>query len=498
MTSILSPSFPVALSIDLGTSAVKALLVDPRGQVRAQSSRPTPIITPRQVAPLGREMRPHQVLRAVQQAARAVLLQWPSAQVAVVALTSMRQGIALLDRDGREVYLGPNIDLRAVFEGGALDEAYGDIIYRTTGHLPSLFFPWSRLLWLRKHHPRAYERGATLLTVADWLAYHLTGIMGVEVALAGEAGLLDIGERRWATALARTLGLRDDWFPPLAQASAVRGGLNKEGASLLGLPEGTPVVVAGPDTQCALLAAGACQAWQLGVVLGWSTAVQLLTPSPRFGIVPRTWVGTFPDGVLWTAEANAGDGGRALQWVVETLYGKGAQAWVRLARDVERVEAGSDGVRAFLGPDALDLSHPGVRLGGWLLPVPLSFSPLGRGHLARATLENLAFAVRACVELLEEVAGDKVKGVHLAGGLLRLPSLAPILASVLGKVVEVAPHPSASALGAALVALRNLGVSQEPLPLDTCVPRPEWVMLYADLYQAWRKGEQGLGAIGLG
>lgn len=498
MTGLVEPSLPLALSIDVGTSALKALLVDARGRVLAESSCPTPLTTPRGVSPLGREMRPRQVLQAVQKVAGAVLTHRHSAPVAVVALTSMRQGIALLDKEGNEVYLGPNIDLRAVFEGGALDEVHGDVIYRTTGHLPSFFFPWSRLLWLRTHRPRAYKRGATLLPVADWLAYRLTGVIAGEVALAGEAGLLDITKRQWAGALARTLGLRDDWFPPLARASAVRGGLHAEGAAILGLPEGTPVVVAGPDTPCALLAAGVTMAGQVGVVLGWSTAVQLLTRAPCFDGRRRTWVGSFTDGVLWTAEANAGDGGRTLQWVAETLYGRGPQAWVHLARDAERVEQGSEGVRALLGPTALDLSRPGVRLGGWLLPVPLSFSPLGRGHLARAALENIAFAVRACVELLEAVAGGRVASVHLAGGLLRLPLLAPILAAVLGKEVQVAPHPSASALGAALAGLRSLGILEETPPLAVYAPRSDWVASYADLYRAWQKAEQGLGGIGLG
>ncbi|MCS7207935.1 MAG: FGGY-family carbohydrate kinase [Dehalococcoidia bacterium] len=487
---------PCALALDIGTSTLKALLVDSRGCVRGEARRPTPLLVPRGVSPLARQMHPPTVLKAVQAVAQEVLAHSPGAHVAVVALTSMRQGVALLDNEGKEIYLGPNIDLRAVFEGGALDEAYGEMMYSTTGHLPSLFFPWSRLVWLREHRPQAYRRATVVLPLADWLAYRLTGVVGAEMSLAGEAGLLDIRERQWATGLTRTLGLRDDWFPPLFQASTVRGQLTREGSALVGVPEGTPVVVAGPDTQCALRAAGVQSAGQGGVVLGWSTAVQLLTATPRFDKQRRTWVGLFPDSAFWTAEANAGDGGRALQWTVDTLYGRGARAWGRLERDVEAVEPGSGGVMALLGPTALDLSHPGVRLGGWLLPVPLSFSPVGRGHLARAVIENIVFAVRACLELLEEVSGERVGAVHLAGGLLRLPVLAPLMAQVLGREVYGAPHPSASALGAGLAGLHSIGALERKPPCAVHRPRDHLVAAYHDCYQAWRRAERGLGGMG--
>lgn len=487
-----------ALSLDLGTSAIKALLVNTQGQVLAEAHSPMPFFIPRGISPLAREMRPDGVLHRVQKVVQEALAQCGDMQVGVVCLTSMRQGIALLDRKGNEVYLGPNIDLRAVFEGASLDEAHGETLYRVTGHLPSLFFPWSRLLWLREHRPRTYQQGAVLLPLADWLAYRLTGVQAAEQALAGEAGLLDITQRQWAMSLARLLNLRDDWFPSLMPASVPRGGLHREGALLLGLRKGTPVVVAGPDSPCALIAAGIKAAGQGGVVLGWSMPVQLLTSTPQFDGRRRTWVGLFPLGALWTAEANAGDGGRTLQWAVDTLYGRGPRAWGRLAQEVEGVEPGSNGVTALLGPTALDLSRPGMRLGGWLLPVPLSFSPLGRRHLAHAVLENIAFAVRACIEVLEEVGGERVQGVHLAGGLLRLPLLAPLVASVLGREVLVAPHPSASALGAALVGMQALGVLEKFPPAAVVEPDPQRVTAYADLYRAWRKAEEDLAAIGLG
>jgi len=486
------PLPPLALGIDIGTSSVKALVCDARGRVVAEASSLTPILTPPEVAPLGRAMDPPQVLRALRRVVRQVLSSCPPEAVAVVGLTSMRQGIALLDRDGREVYLGPNIDLRAVFEGAALDEEHGEAVYRITGHGPSFLLPWGRLVWLGTHRPEAYERVAVLLPLADWLAYRATGVQAAEAALAGEAGLLDIRERRWAGALARTLGLRDDWFPPLAPALSVRGRVTREGSARLGVPPGVPVVVAGPDAHCALWAAGVRGAGQMGVVLGWSTPVHLLTPRPCPDPRRRTWVGLALEGDLWTAEANAGDGGHALSWVARHLYGSGGRSWKRMGEEAARAGPGSGGVVGLLGPTALDLSRPGMRTGGWLLPIPLSYSGVGRGHLARAALENIAFAVRACVELLEEVGGEKGSPLHVAGGGLRLGLFPPLLAAALNRPVLAAPHPSTSALGAALIGLKALNLLEGLPPPLAYTPDPGEALVYASGYATWREAGERL------
>ena len=62
------------------------------------------------------------------------------ANIDAVAVTSQRQAVAFIDGDGGTVYVGPNTDLRAVFEGAAIDDQIGEVVYETTGHLPSMLF----------------------------------------------------------------------------------------------------------------------------------------------------------------------------------------------------------------------------------------------------------------------------------------------------------------------------------------------------------------------
>ena len=182
------------MALDVGTSSVKCLIVDTEGCCTAAVSKRWASFKPAGAPDTAREFNPKRLLSLVRRAVgealgRAGLV---AEDVASVGITSQRQGVIALDETGKEVYAGPNMDLRAVFEGSAMDETHGDVIYGTTGHLPSFFFTPAKLKWLRSHSPRRYNRIQSVLPLADWVAYRLTGNLACEPSLAGEAGLLDI------------------------------------------------------------------------------------------------------------------------------------------------------------------------------------------------------------------------------------------------------------------------------------------------------------------
>ena len=116
-----------------------------------------------------------------------------------VSVTSQRQSIVLMDSEGRPIYGGPNTDVRAAFQGFALEAQHGRLLYGTTGHKPTLMMAAGKLAWLRDNRPSAYAELAHVVTLADWLAYRLTGQIACEPTLAAASGLLDIRTRTWAS-----------------------------------------------------------------------------------------------------------------------------------------------------------------------------------------------------------------------------------------------------------------------------------------------------------
>ncbi|MBI4337810.1 MAG: FGGY-family carbohydrate kinase [Chloroflexi bacterium] len=497
----------VVLALDIGTSRVKAMVADERGTPLAVASRRSPVAHDGERPSLARAFRPALLWRTVCLVAQSALQQSGVAagQVAAVGVTSQRQGAAFLDCRGRELYVGPSLDLRGVFQGIALDEAHGKAIYQTTGHLPSLFFPISRLRWFQEYDPRLYESIAAVLPLADWLAYRLTGQVAAEESLAGEAGLLDLAQRRWATALLETLGLRTDWFPPLAQAGSVRGGLSREAAEALGLAVGTPVTVGGADTQAGLLALGVVAPGQVGIVAGWSATAQMVTARPVLDRMQRTWAGCHLLPARWVCEANAGDAGNAYRWLAELLTGKTERSYERLEALAAAVPPGAGGVVSLLGPTALDLSRPGLHPGGLLLPVPVTYDPPGRGALARSGLENIAFALRGCLARLEEVTGASTTMVRMGGGMARTTLFPRILADVLGHPVQLGTAPDVSTLGASLAALAAAGCFASLQEASQAMARSCQALepdvgaaaAYAECYQRWQAAQETLQGVKL-
>tara|TARA_B100000809_G_scaffold94530_1_gene93223 strand:+ start:78 stop:1349 length:1272 start_codon:yes stop_codon:yes gene_type:complete len=419
--------------------------------------------------------------------------------MAAIGITSQRQGVGFLDKDGRELYLAPNLDLRAVFEGAALDDDFPDIVYATTGHLPSFFFAPAKLRWFQANRPDVYDRIATVFTLADWVAYRLTGEIAAQETLVAEAGLLEIASGGWATSLLEQLGLRTDCFPPLTKPCTSIGSVTKSVAKATGVKQGTPIVVAGPDTQCGLLAMGVVQPGDVGVLAGWSVTAQAITAAPQPDAAKRTWVGRHVVPDRWIAEANAGDGGNAYRWLRDLVFGTADDAYQAMEGMANNVEPGSDGLLALLGPAPLDLSRPGLRSGGFIFPVPTTFSDYGQGHLARGAMENIAYAIRGACELLEEVTGVPASSISLGGGMTRTTLFNQILADVLGRQINVAATPHASAVGATLVAGASLTDADlatvaniDSKGLRTIDPQPGISGEYEEHYGRWLEAQERL------
>ena len=490
--------------VDAGTSRPRALLYDESCQPVSEAAGSWHYSTPRDDPSLARELDPGWLKAAVFDLVASCIRDSgvAPADIDAVAVTSQRQAVGFLDADGGTIYVGPNTDLRAVFEGAAIDDEMGDAVYETTGHLPSMLLAPAKLSWFRTNQPDAYERISHVVSLADWIAAALGGEMVAEATLAGEAGLLDIRSRARCDSLLSGLGLVTAGAP-LVESGAIVGAITPEAARATGLRPDTPVVAAGSDTQCGLIGLGAARAGQAGIVAGWSVPVQLLTGRPVLSPERKTWAGFFHEPSLWTLESTAGDAGNSYRWLADLLFERASfDEMDSLAGGVAR---GSEGATALLGPSEMDVSTLGMRQGGLMFPVPLTVSGLGRPQVIRSALEALAYAIRSNLEQAERLAGAASVRVAIGGGLTRSSTLVGIMADVLGREVMVAPHPNVSALGAFLCARTGLGdfgsigeaASEAEPGLRSVDPDPVGAAEYDELYKGWLQTQERIEAVGL-
>jgi sugar (pentulose or hexulose) kinase len=488
----MSPSYLLAL--DAGTSGLRCLIFNPRGKLVSSQRQDYPCSCPAEAPPLAREFQAQELW---QMTCRTIGLALTSAgidaaDIAGVSATSQREGSAFLDQAGCELYVGPNIDLRAVTVGLMLDNLSGPWIHGVTGHLPSLMFVPARLKWFEKNRPELFGRISLVLSLSGWLLYRLCGVKALEPSEAVEIGLADVAKRQLSPELANRLKLPSGMFPPLLPAGRRLGTVTAEAAAATGLEEGTPVVQGGPDAQCALLALGVLETGQVGVASGWSAPVQMVTDRPIFDVQRRIWSGCHVLADRWVLESNSGESGRALEWLRENVFA--AASYAEIEREALGVPAGSEGVVAYLGPEAMDMGNLGLRWGGFFLPLPFSASAVARPQLARAAMENIAFAIKLNLLQLESVSGLAPVDFKLGGGLAGSACLRQILPSLLNREVGFARVSETSGLGAAILAAAGCGMYpleearlRMQTPFQSVQPDSLLCCEYQEHFQRWQK-----------
>ena len=490
------------MAIDFGTSHIRAAVGPATGRPLSTVRMPVKYVRPAGGPDTALEFSADDAWKTVGDASKKALRDAGVAadQVRAIAVTSQRLGLVMYGHNGKELYSGPNRDMRGVFQGGQIDADAGNMLWQMTGHGPGMLTAWARILWLKQERPESFEKLRTVSGIADWLAYRMTGILLMESALACESGLGLVATGAPATGLATYANLDEVDLPPTCPSGTVVGKLVTPAARVLGLRIGTPVVAAGPDSQVGLVGMGVSEPETSGVIAGWSAAVQRVTNIPLFDSTHAMWTGRHVLPETWTVEGNAGEMGGAYHWLVSMIcQGEDPEkAMTRLDRQAARVEPGSNGAVGYLGPSFTHMSNVGLRSGGLFFPVPLSFEPPDRATLARAALENFAFSIRYNADRLVMFGGPS-KWFAVGGGMTRSRTFRDILTAVLGGAVGFSRSGESTTLGALSIAASGIGdgkifdlVERRRHELQVQTAQTVSKLEYDDLYHAWRARERRL------
>jgi autoinducer 2 (AI-2) kinase len=489
------------MGLDVGGSKGRALLIDLAGGKAVSSFRAWRHPTVPETGGFGLDLDTDLVWRLLGEAAREALARAGATgrDVVAVAATGMRHGQVLVDREGATLLASPSCDARAAVEGLALASERGREFYDRTGHWPGPPFVAARLIWMAENAPERLARAHALLGLSEWLLYRMTGRAVAEPSVASETLLFDLGERRWADDLIRSLNLSRALFPEVAPAGTVLAPLSPQAAEHLGLMAGTPAVVGGGDTQCGLLGAGAAAAGQLGIIAGTTLVAQRVVDRPLVDPKARLWTSHHVIPGRWVLESNGGPGGEALDGMARLLYPGLPDPVAALCAEAAGAPAGADGIVSTLGAEVFNGSQLALPLGHLTVsPMMLADDPSRRACVAQAILEGIAYGMRANLDQIGEVAPDWPATLRLGGGMSRSARFAQLLADLTGTPVESAGTPEASALGAAVCAGVGAGVYADAdagaaalgRTAVTYQPNPAHNDAYQPLYQSWLEVRQ--------
>lgn len=489
------------MALDAGGSGGHCLLVDVSDGALTRAFRSWTHPAARETGGLGTDLDLDLVWATLAEAAREALTKAGATpdQVLAVAATSMRHTTVVLDANGYVLLATPNRDARAAGEAWQLAGERGSALYARTGQWPSPLATAARLRWLATMYPDAWARAATVFTLSDWIAYRLCGECASEPSQASSTLFFDVAQRDWSSDLAEAMGIPRRLLPPLRRAGTQLGTVTTAAAEIFGLPAGTPVAVGGADTQCALLGAGAVAPGQAGAIGGSTVPVQLVLDRPVIDPHERLWTGCHVLADRWVLESNAGAMGEALDWFARILYPDAAHPVAHFLAEAGLSEPGAAGILSTLGTSVMNARELRLPTGSLTLShLSTAHDPQRRRHLERAVVEGMAYAVRANLEQLRDVAAAQPAGpavFSLAGGMSRSEVFAQIVSDVLGLPVEVGATPESTALGAALCAGVAVGVfadlAQGAQRLGsqarTVLPDSERVRAYQELYSGWQK-----------
>jgi xylulokinase len=280
------------LGIDVGTSAVKAALVDPRGRVAGSASVPHPLLTPR---PGWAEQRPDDWWKSTTGAVKAVLRETgvPATHIAGIGLSGQMHSSVFLDRAGKVIR--PALlwnDGRTTPECREITALLGEERLRAWVQNPALEgFTLPKVLWLRNHEPAAFARLAKVILAKDFVRYRLTGVLASEPSDASATIMYDVARREWSGDIMNALHLSMGLLVDVGGSSEVLGRITREAARATGLAEGTPVVGGGADNACGAIGVGIVAPGE--AVASWGTSGTMLTPTSEPFVDPAMRVHTF-------------------------------------------------------------------------------------------------------------------------------------------------------------------------------------------------------------
>ena len=453
----------LTIGIDLGTSGVKAVLIEGAHVIHAVAARPISVSIPH----LGwSEQAAELWVAAVIGCLDELATSQPDLMTAVSAIGLSGQMLCALLLDKAHKPLRPAIlwnDQRAIAECAELLAACPDIGRRTNG-TPDPGITAPKLLWLRKHEPQVMDRARMLLLTKDYVRLALTGELASEPTDAGGTQLLDVATGQWDPDLCAHAGWDPAHLPPLLKSWDNAGGLRRVMAQRWGMRPGIPVATGAGDNMGSTLGAGAATPGDAVLTIGTSGVACIVDhafhPGPESAIL--TSAHAAPDtflsmGVVMSATAS-------LDWTARLGGTTAAQlANEAAALDLAKITQAPvflpclNGIRTPLNRPGMtgriEGLHPGV----------------DRAMLGYATMEGVAFQIADCVAA-QRRAGAIPQRFLAVGGGTKSNLWVRLIASALGEPIGLPQGadmagPAGAARLARVAAGADLAILADPLPL---------------------------------
>lgn len=478
------------MSIDLGTSSVRAFIADLEGRIYYSEGEGYDVTIPQiGYAEQSPEMWYEKTCRAIR-AALAHSGVDPRA-IAALSFSGQMHGTVGLDADDRPVMdaILWNDQRSAEVLEALYARAGADFILENTQNRVAAGFMLGTLYWLTIRRPELYGQIRRVMLPKDYIKYRLSGVVATDYSDAAGSLAFDNRRLRWADALIRKLGLDPAIFPECGPSTRVVGHVTAEAARETGLCEDTLVVNGGGDSFMQAVGNGIVGEGVFSSNIGTAGQVATTVAKPLFDPQMRTntFAHVIPD--RWQLMGGCLNCGISLKWITRQVLNEGDYGAVN--RAVAQRPAGCDGLFFLPYLTGERTPHMDPKARGVFLGLTLNH---GRADMERAVMEGVAYALRDAAEVLLET-GARCERVVAAGGGARSDVWLQIQADVFERDVYRSASVEQACLGAAITAAVGAGAYPDfetacaacvDAPTQVFHPIAQNVAVYQKLYPIYR------------
>ena len=473
------------IGIDLGTSAVKLLLMDGDGQIRKIVSKEYPIYFPH---PGWSEQKPEDWFAGTMDGLKELLAGCEKEQVAGISFGGQMHGLVILDKNDQVIR--PALlwnDGRTWEECDYLNNVIGkEKLSEYTANISFTGFTAPKILWVRNKEPENFARIAKIMLPKDYIAYRLTGVHCTDVSDASGMLLFDVRNRRWSKEMCEICGVRPEQLAKVCESYESVGTVLPEIADELGIPYTVKVAAGAGDNAAAAVGTGTVGDGMCNISLGTSGTVFI--SSEKFGVDKHNALHAFAhaDGhyhlmgcMLSAASCN--------KWWMDGILQ--TSDYAKEQASVTKLGENHVYFLPYLMGERSPQNDPNAR--GTFIGMTMDTS---RADMTQAVLEGVAFALRDSLEVARSL-GIHIERTKICGGGAKSPLWRKIIANVMNLKVDMIESEEGPALGGAMLAAVACGeyasVEDAARKLvkvtKTVEPEPELVEKYEERYQKFRQ-----------
>ena len=473
------------IGIDLGTSAVKLLLMEGSGKILKIVSREYPISFPK---PGWSEQNPYDWFTQSMDGLKELLEESDKSQVAGISFGGQMHGLVALDE--KDEVIRPAIlwnDGRTTEECDYLNRVIGkEKLSSYTANISFTGFTAPKVLWMKKNEPENFARISKIMLPKDYLAYRLSGVHCTDVSDASGTLFFDVKNRTWSREMCEICGIRDEWLPKVFESYEAVGTIRPELAAELGIPENVKIAAGAGDNAAAAVGTGTVGDGACNISLG--TSGTIFISSKKFGVDENNALHSFDhaDGTYHLMGCMLSAASCNKWWMDEII---GTKDYAGEQEEITGVGENHVFFRPYLMGERSPHNDPDAR--GTVIGLTMDTT---RADMTQAVLEGVAFALRDSFEVAKSL-GMPIERTKICGGGAKSPLWKKIVANILNVKVDILENEEGPSMGGAMSAAvacgeyENVEEAAKAIVrvVDTIEPDPALAAKYEERYQKFKE-----------